>query len=137
MDVEDIRTSLARGLNSPQEHDGVSCLRDMLTFVEKADYSPYWALNPTERAAREKGFDRCKAAVIKAIVEIAGDEKNTDVLWDDADPQKPGGEFVEQMVRWVREHKDDSRVQNRDDLIICATLSLGNVVRKGEFVVCG
>lgn len=133
MDVEDIRTSLAYGMTSPEEHGGVSCLRDMLTFVEKADYPPFWSQDPTDRAVREKGFDRCKAAVIKAIVEVSGDEKNTDVLWDDSDPQKPGGVFVEQMVRWIREHKDDGQSQDRDDLIICATLSLGNIVRKGVF----
>ncbi|KIP09107.1 hypothetical protein PHLGIDRAFT_103348 [Phlebiopsis gigantea 11061_1 CR5-6] len=130
MDVEDIRISLAHGAGHPTEHDGVPCFREMLAFVELADYPPAWAQDPTERAAREKGFDICKAAVIKAIVEVSGDEKNTDVLWNDADPKNPGGVFVEQMVRWIREHKDDEKSQSRDDLIICATLSLGNVVRK-------
>ena len=134
MDVEDIRISLARGVRHPAEHDGVPCFRDMLAFVEHADYPPAWAQEPAERAAREKGFDICKAAVVKAIVEVSGDEKNTDVLWDDTDPKSSGGVFVEQMVRWIREHKDDERSQNRDDLIICATLSLGNVVRKGEYL---
>ncbi|THG97815.1 hypothetical protein EW026_g4259 [Hermanssonia centrifuga] len=129
MDVEDVRLSLARGLAFPAEHGGVACLSDMLTFVDKGNYPPYWAENPDERAAREKGLDRCKAAVIKSTVELAGEEKNIDVLWDDSDPEKPGGEFVFKMVQWIRQHKSLQET-NRDDLIICATLSLGNLVRR-------
>lgn len=132
MDVEDVRLALARGLASPDEHAGVRVLGEMLRFVDAGDYPPHWQQADADgAAARLKGFDRCKAAVIKAIVEVAGDEKNTDVLWDDADPEKPGGLFVDQMVRWIRAHKGAEKSKNRDDLIICATLSLGNVVRKG------
>lgn len=131
MDLEDIRLALARGLTRADELDGVPCLAEMLRFVAAGDYPPHWAAAPAERAAREKGFDRCKAAVIKAVVEIAGEEKNTEVLWDGADPARPGGVFVERMVSWIREHRDVENPKNRNDLVVCATLSLGNVVRRG------
>ncbi|EKM55405.1 uncharacterized protein PHACADRAFT_256013 [Phanerochaete carnosa HHB-10118-sp] len=132
MDVEDVRLALARGLTFPAEHDGVPVLAEMLRFVDAGDYPPHWGgADADALAARRKGFDRCKAAVIKAVVEVAGEEKNTDVLWDDSDPATPGGPFVDQMVRWVRAHAGGAdKSKDRDDLVICATLSLGNVVRK-------
>jgi len=34
------------------------------------------------------------------------------------------------MVRWIRAHKGAEKSKDRDDLIVCATLSLGNIVRK-------
>lgn len=133
LDVEDIRLSLARGLTFPDgEHGGVECLSDMLAFVEHGDYPSYWSHEPPiERAAKEKGLNICKAAIIKAIVEVAGDEKNTDILWDDSEEERPGGKFVSTMVHWIRQHKN-IKDTNRDDLLICATLSLGNLVRRGE-----
>ncbi|EMD38507.1 hypothetical protein CERSUDRAFT_113687 [Gelatoporia subvermispora B] len=130
LDVVDIRLSLARGLTFPDEHGGIPCLSDMLAFVERGDYPPYWSYDPpSERTAKEKGLDICKAAIIKAIVEVAGDEKNTDILWDDSEEEHPGGKFVSTMVQWIRTHKSIKET-NRDDLLICATLSLGNLVRR-------
>lgn len=130
MDNEEVRLSLARGINFPEEHGGIPCLADMLAFVDRGDYPPYWSDDP-ERASYEKGFDRCKAATIKSIVELAGEEKNTDVLWDDSDATKPGGVFIDTMVQWIRKHKSLKETE-RDDLIICATLSIGNLVRHGQ-----
>ncbi|KAI8998730.1 hypothetical protein BD414DRAFT_475906 [Trametes punicea] len=131
LDVEDVRLSLARGLAFPEgEHGGVACLSELLTFVEKGDYPPYWSFeNPGERSAKEKGFDLGKGAIVKAIVEVAGEERNTDTLWDDSEVDRPGGEFVSRMVEWIRKHKS-LKETNRDDLIICATLSLGNICRR-------
>ncbi len=128
IDVEDVRLSLARGLTFPDEHGGVPCLSDLLTFVEQGDYPPYWTAE--ERPLKEKGFDLGKGAVVKAIVETAGEEKNTDTLWDDSEADKPGGEFVHRMVQWIRTHKN-LKASDRDDLVICATLSLGNICRRG------
>jgi len=129
MDVEDVRLSLARGLTFPGEHGGIACLSDMLTFVDMGEFPPPWHFEPAERQTMEKGFAFCKAAIIKCVVEVSGDDKNTDILWDDSDDTKPGGEFVDRMVRWIRTHKA-LKETHRDDLIICATLSLGNVIRR-------
>ncbi|KAL1947755.1 hypothetical protein VTO73DRAFT_13479 [Trametes versicolor] len=131
LDVEDVRLSLARGLTFPDgEHGGVACLSELLTFVEKGDYPPHWASESSgERANKEKGFDVGKGALVKAIVEVAGEEKNTDTLWDDSETDTPGGVFVSRMVEWIRTHKS-LKEGNRDDLIICATLSLGNICRR-------
>lgn len=136
LDVEDVRLSLARGLSFPDgEHGGVRCLQDILTFIDRGDYPPVWASEPlAERQRRQKAFDICKAALIKAVVEVAGEEKNTDVLWDESEDEKPGGEFVSQMVTWIRTHKT-LKETHRDDLVICATLCLGNLVRRGELHV--
>ena len=130
IDVEDVRLSLARGMTFPAEHGGVACLSDLMTFVDKGDYPPYWT--PEERTSKEKGFDLGKGALVKAIVEIAGEEKNIDTLWDDSEADKPGGEFVSRMVNWIRAHKS-LKETSRDDLLICATLSLGNICRRGMF----
>ncbi|KAI0064603.1 hypothetical protein BV25DRAFT_1823008 [Artomyces pyxidatus] len=129
LDVEDVRLSLARGMAFPDEHGGVQCLSDILKFIGQGDYHPLWeAEAPGWRSKREKTFDMCKAAMIKSVVEIAGEERNVEVLWDDSDPTRPGGVFVTQMVQWIKENKS-LKERSRDDLLVCATLSLGNLLR--------
>ena len=145
LDIEDVRLSLARGLNFPAEHSGVPCLCAMLDFIEKGDYHPLWHADSedAERKRRERLFDVCKAAIIKVVVEVAGEEKNEEVLWDDSEEGKPGGEFVYRMVAWIKNYvagktdgteqaNADSTTGSRDDLVICASLSLGNLARRGE-----
>lgn len=125
LDVEDVRLALARSLMFTEEH-GVECLSEMLTFVRGADYPPWWNEDP-DKQQYERSLDNCKAGVIKGIVEVAGEEKNTDVLWDESEDDKPGGEFVSSMVEWIK----TSNVAEREDLIICATLSIANLIRRG------
>lgn len=144
LDVEDIRLSLARGLNFPAEHSGVPCFSAILDFIEHGDYPPFWDVySEGERKRKEKAFDICKAALIKSVVEVAGEDSNEDVLWDDSEGEKPGGDFVCRMVSWVKQYVDDmgaapspqtSESQSfidRDDLVICASLALGNLARRG------
>ncbi|KAI0316683.1 hypothetical protein OF83DRAFT_1193499 [Amylostereum chailletii] len=129
MDVEDVRLSLARGMTFPDEHQGVHCLADILRFIDLGTYHPLWSTDATaERSRKEKAFDLCKAALIKSVVEIAGEEKSIDILWDESDSSRPGGAFVTQMVDWIKAHRNLNE-STREDLIICATLSLGNLVR--------
>ena len=130
LDDEDVRLSLARGMTFPDEHGGVRCLAEILEFIDRGDYHPLWKDLPNDSAQRERSFDFCKAALIKAVVEIAGEEKNVDVLWDDSDQEHPGGALVAQMVQWIKTHKDLKK-KNRDDLLVCATLTLGNLLRHG------
>ena len=132
IDVEDVRLALARGMSSPDEHDGVNCLMEICKFVEDGDYHPLWPSDsPGERARKVKAFDHCKAALIKVVVEVAGEEKNIDVLWDDSDNAAPGGPFVSQMVHWIKS-QEQLKEEDRDDLLVCATLSLGNLMRYGK-----
>ncbi|KAJ7097972.1 hypothetical protein B0H15DRAFT_823645 [Mycena belliarum] len=144
LDVEDVRLSLARGLNFSAEHGGVPCLCTILDFIENGDYPPFWqtALPEADRKRREKVFDNCKAALIKSVVEVAGEERNEDVLWDDSEDNKPGGEFVCRMVHLLKKYVADmdrampgagvakDSYAGRDDLAICASLSLGNLARR-------
>lgn len=130
LDVEDVRLSLARGLTFPEEHYGVPCLSDMLNFLDCGDYPPWWVDDP-DRTAYERSFENCKSGIIRAVVEVAGEQKNTDILWDESEDDKPGGEFVSWMIRWIR--KADQR--GKDGLVICATLAIGNLVRRGEIFV--
>ncbi|KAJ7109328.1 hypothetical protein C8R44DRAFT_802209 [Mycena epipterygia] len=144
LDVEDVRLSLARGLNFPSEHGGVPCLCTILDFIEKGDYPPFWqtAFPEADRKRRERVFDNCKAALIKSVVEVAGEERNEDVLWDDSEENKPGGEFVSRMVHSIKKYVSDmdqatpdaeiakDSYAGRDDLVICASLSLGNLARR-------
>jgi hypothetical protein len=135
LDDEDVRLSLARGMTFPDEHGGVRCLAEILEFIDRGDYHPLWKDLPSDSGAqRERSFDFCKAALIKAVVEIAGEEKNVDVLWDDSDQEKPGGALVAQMAQWIKTHKD-LKDNNRDDLLVCATLTLGNLLRHGAFPI--
>ncbi|EGN93229.1 hypothetical protein SERLA73DRAFT_64433 [Serpula lacrymans var. lacrymans S7.3] len=144
LDVEDVRLSLARGFNFEAEHLGVPCLSAMLDFIEKGSYPLLWydkdaaPFDVAEIKSKEKGFDICKAAVIKVVVEVAGDEKNQDVLWDTSEEEMPGGEFVSRMVDWIRSYVDSetgAKVENlgRDDLAICACLALGNLTRRESY----
>ncbi|KAF7966291.1 hypothetical protein HWV62_39207 [Athelia sp. TMB] len=128
LDVEDVRLSLARGVLFPAEHNGVPCLSHILDFIEKGDYPPLWSESSLDSGYQKK-FDICKAALIKAIVEVAGDDKNEDVLWDETEADQPGGAFVCRMVQWVRSYAHED-IKGRDDLVICATLSLGNLARR-------
>jgi len=134
LDDEDVRLSLARGTAFPDEHGGVRCLAEVLEFIERGDYHPLWNDLPGEKVQRERTFDLCKAALIKAVVEIAGEEKSVDVLWDDSDEKQPGGTLVGQMVQWIKKNKD-LKDSNRDDLLVCATLTLGNLLRHGAHSV--
>jgi hypothetical protein len=132
LDDEDVRLSLARGLAFPDEHGGVRCLANILDIIDRGDYHPLWSDQPSDIAQRERSFDFCKAALIKAVVEVAGEDKNVDVLWDDSNPEQPGGALVAQMVQWIKTHKN-LKDRNRDDLLVCATLTLGNLLRHGAF----
>ncbi|KAF8559536.1 hypothetical protein OG21DRAFT_1430391 [Imleria badia] len=137
LDVEDIRLSLARGFVFPAEHQNVPCLSVMLNFIEQGSYAPLWyvqhetSLDDREVRSQEKAFDDYKAAVIKAVVEVSGEEKNTDVLCDDSEEIYPGGKFVCRMVNWIRAFVTTGISGNpRDDMVICATLALGNLTRR-------
>ena len=100
LDVEDIRLSLARGFVFPAEHQNVPCLSAILDFIEQGSYAPLWyvqheaSLDDGEVRNQEKAFDDCKAAVIKAVVEVSGEEKNTDVLCDDSEEIYPDRKSV-------------------------------------------
>ncbi|KAF9005608.1 hypothetical protein BDQ17DRAFT_1240132 [Cyathus striatus] len=134
LDIADVRLALARGLYFPAEHGGIACLTTILDFIEHGSYSPLWnhAFIESDIKRTEKAFDICKAALIKSVVEVAGEEQNDDVLWDDAEEGKPGGRFVCKMTRWIKQYtkdKDEDR-PGREDLVICGSLSLGNLARR-------
>ncbi|KAG6897469.1 hypothetical protein C0992_001244 [Termitomyces sp. T32_za158] len=145
LDVDDMRVSLARGLHSPMEHNDIPCLSIILDFIEQASYPISWtyaALDETDRKHKEKTFNICKAALIKAVVEVAGEDRNADILWDDSKSEMPGGDFVHKMVDWLKRYvkdldtpgsEDSSGTQSvfdREDMVICASLSLGNLARQ-------
>lgn len=139
LDVEDIRLALARGYCFAEEHLGVPCFKTMVDFIENGTYPPTWnhpTISREDRERKEKKFNMCKAALIKSVVEVAGEEKNGDVLWDDSVDNNPGGEFVHTMAKWIKDYVDtvekDPSALHRDDLVICASLSLGNLARRGE-----
>jgi hypothetical protein len=133
LDVEDFRLELARTTCYPTSNHPVPCISTILVFIESGSYPPLWRSSILEEAARttkEKAFDICKAALIKAVVEVFGEDKNEEILWKSGDLGSPGGEFVKRMVDWIKQYADAE--SNRDDLAICASLSLGNLTRKGE-----
>ncbi|KZT26246.1 hypothetical protein NEOLEDRAFT_1132274 [Neolentinus lepideus HHB14362 ss-1] len=129
LDVEDIRLALARSTNINGSAGAQSSLAAILDFIERGEHPPVWntEYSEEERASRVRSFGMYKAALVKVIVEVAGDDKNEDVLWE-----KGAGDdtFVGRMVSWIRTHKDLTTENARDDLIICSTLSLGNILRQ-------
>lgn len=139
LDVEEFRLELARASCYPEDTKAESCLNTILNFIENGTYPPLWenpVFSETDRKNKEKAFGICKAALIKAIVEVFGEEKNEDVLWVVTDSKQPGGPVVNRLVQWIKGYVEtvglDVGVIGRDDMAICASLSLGNLVRKGE-----
>jgi hypothetical protein len=133
LDSESIRTAIAGSL-APGTSE--SALRWILDFVENGDPPPYADESGKQRERWMKSLGWCKAALIKAIVTIAGDEKSIRDLWDAESAAKggyPGGWFVEHMRRWVKAFSAPLPGTEivRDDLTICGTLSLGNLARTG------
>ncbi|KAL5529049.1 hypothetical protein ACEPAG_5023 [Sanghuangporus baumii] len=121
MDIEDVRLDLARGI---AENEEPPCLALMLDFIESAEYLPFWEEHdlPTEEVNRwKRAVDFCKTAVIRSVVEVAGEDGNLDVLWNDSVEESA---FVSRLLSWLQ------ATQSHDDLVICATLSLGNLVRQ-------
>ncbi|KAG8998705.1 hypothetical protein FRB94_005966 [Tulasnella sp. JGI-2019a] len=142
LDSVDVRRAIAAGsISSPtptaqNPFPPPLLLTTLLNFVETGAPPEYWSActdSPTEKKRWLKSFGICKAAVIKAIVAIPGEDKNLDVLWDAQVGSYPGGPFVERMVGWIKNTKVEESGEadeGRDDLIICATLSLGNLARR-------
>jgi hypothetical protein len=141
LDVEDFRLELGRATCYPTADGPMSCLTAILNFIEYGSYSPLWRspiFDEIDTKNKEKAFDVCKAALIKSVVEVFGEEKNEDILWDETNPEHPAGLVVERLVDWIKGYTakldaGDKTSVDRDDLAICASLSLGNLARKGAF----
>ncbi|KAJ3733049.1 hypothetical protein DFJ43DRAFT_1070861 [Lentinula guzmanii] len=136
LDVEEIRLSLARGFRNPKDHPAGSSLRFILDFLEKGEYPSLWANAPNDfdLPRKQKAFDMCKAALIKTVVEVAGEEGAERSLWDESE-EAVGGEFVARMVGWLKGYVSDTDAGKGDffhraDLATCASLSLGNLTRQ-------
>jgi hypothetical protein len=133
LDIEDFRLELTRMTCYPSSKQPLPCISIIMDFIESGSYPPLWGssiFDEVARTGKEKAFDICKAALVKAVVEVFGEEKNEEILWKSGDLEIPGGEFVKRMVDWIKQYADVE--SNRDDLAICASLSLGNLTRKGE-----
>lgn len=142
LDVEDFRQELVRR-QCRSGNQQVPCISAVLDFIEFGSYPDSWS-NPiydADRKAKEKAFDICKAALIKAVVEAYGEANNEEVLWNGKDQANPGGRYVSRMVDWIKQYNDAYRAGTqssllRDDMAICGTLSLGNLCRKGSSLLC-
>lgn len=134
-DEEQVRALLVNPVECSSAHavgDPNTPLVRLLGFVERGAPPNYWHAEPeSERNGWEKTFGFCKGAIIKGIVALA-DEDPQGVLWgpNEAD----GGWFVKRMVNWVKDYPVSVSVrldEERDDLVICATLCLANLGRRG------
>ncbi|TFK76491.1 hypothetical protein BDN72DRAFT_885218 [Pluteus cervinus] len=143
LDVEEVRHSLAKGWRDPGEHRGVPCFSIILDFVEHGMYPPIWSyISESRRQANEKVLGMCKGALIKAVVEVAGEDNSDELLWDWNVQDKAQNGFISRLVGWITSYVEDlerpagsppaSDSPNRDDLVICASLSLGNIARKDK-----
>ncbi|KAF8163260.1 hypothetical protein B0H34DRAFT_694710 [Crassisporium funariophilum] len=139
LDFEEFRLELARTNCYPDSSNAVPCISTILDFIEYGSYPPLWnssVFDEDERKSKEKAFDICKAALIKAVVEVFGEEKNDEILWNDGDSESPGGAYVKRMVSWIKRYADNVDIGSpiagnyRDDMAICASLCLGNLATK-------
>jgi len=134
LDSDSARMALAKSIDLPNTQSSLRCI---LEFVERGSHPPYWnEFDDKQRSRWEKTLGLCKAALIKAVITMAGDEKSMEVLWDKESGTEtfPGGWFIQTMYNWVKAFStltNDSEGV-RDDLTICGTLSLGNLARTGE-----
>lgn len=141
LDVEDIRLELARAKCYPPaaaDSKPISCLEGLVNFIEYGTYPALWktaVFDDAELKKKTKAFDICKAALIKSVVEVFGEAKNEDLLWL-SNTERPGGPLISRLVGWIagyvkakEEGKDEDL--HRADMAICASLSLGNLARKG------
>ena len=127
LDSEDVQAYLAQTATSDPSQCSPALIKDILDFVEFGNYPPYWSREiPSEKAKREKEFDMCKAAIIKTVVEVTGALQCINVLWD---LNTPTGWFVSRLIRWIQTNVTSPR----DDLVVCATLCLGNLARRGVY----
>lgn len=139
MDSEEMRTLLlaprpeTSGTEAVTSRIAHSPFAQVLQFVEYGSPPAYWSSEPENQQKKwEKTFGLCKGAIIKGVVTVAGEDTLTSTLWDDA------GWFVQRMRAWVKEYpvatvaaRPQDNDEFRDDLVICATLCLGNLARKG------
>ncbi|KAG8744125.1 hypothetical protein FRC12_014869 [Ceratobasidium sp. 428] len=134
LDSESIRLALAKD---------PAYLRTILRFIELAQPLSDWRTTDTsgrEKAKWDKTVGLCKGAVIKALVTVAGEDKAISYLWDDAqldggNQTAPGGWFVAALLGWIKQYRMVAPGDARDDLVICATLALGNLARRDDYCI--
>ncbi|KZO95175.1 hypothetical protein CALVIDRAFT_483060 [Calocera viscosa TUFC12733] len=131
LDLPEVRQLLGRSAAS--HSTGTSYLAEIIRFVEQIQAPPYWSEHPEKDRKRwEKTLVFCKAAAVKAVIAVSGEDANLDVLWNEQD--ESGGWFVKTMLRWIRSYKPRSKASvneedGYDDMAICGTLALGNLAR--------
>lgn len=122
LDSEDVRKQLAQYLST----------NPLIRFIEHGDYPPYWQLDGDELLRQKtKSFDVCKAAAIKVLVSVAGEDNNLTTLWDKS-ATPPGSDVALKMADWIKKGTAEAAEVRREDLVICGCLTLGNLVRNGE-----
>ncbi|KAG9103570.1 hypothetical protein FRC06_009822, partial [Ceratobasidium sp. 370] len=134
LDSEPIRLALAQD---------PAYLRTILRFIELAQPLSDWRTADTsgkEKAKWEKTVGLCKGAVIKALVAVAGEDKAISYLWDnkqlgEGGQTAPGGWFVAALLGWIKQYRTVARSDAREDLVICATLALGNLARRDDYCI--
>lgn len=127
LDSENVQKYIGQTVSETNAESNPGPLLKTLTeFIEIGEHPPYWSLETTSQMEKHvKSFEMCKAAVIKTIVEVAGCLPSMDILWDFS---RPSGWFVSSMIRWAKLNPQD---QKNDLMLICATLSLANLARRG------
>lgn len=140
LDVEEVRVALVQdaititSANKRTEKHTQGYLTLLLNFVEHGSYPPYWSdeLEAKVISSWQKRLDLCKSAIVKTVVEAIAEEKNHEVLW-----KHPGdeGSIISRLIRWLRIYPSLSPSEARDDLVICSTISLANLVRNGAIAL--
>ncbi|CAE6465396.1 unnamed protein product [Rhizoctonia solani] len=134
LDSEAVRLAIASDANF---------LRIIIRFIEFAQPLPEWRTSDStgkDKAKWDKNVGMCKGAVIKALVIVAGEDKAISNLWDDTkldggNQAAPGGWFVATMLAWIKQYRNVDPSDARDDLVICATLALGNLARRDDYCI--
>ena len=135
---EDFRGTLITPVDSSRHEldEPNTPLTQLLRFIERGESLSDWSEeSESDRKGWEKTLGFCKGAIIRGIVNLAGEEGQFNVLWGQNGPHE--GWFVQKMIHWIKDYPaavEARRDEERDDLAICATLCLGNLARKGRFL---
>jgi hypothetical protein len=118
-------------------------LKPLVRFIEADSYLKSWdKVAIADRETMQKSFDICKQAVITTLTSITGETRNSDTLWVSAKgdtpvvaTSDPSSWFATKMLQWISLYSGDLKKGSdvREDLVICGTLCIGNLVREGVF----
>ena len=109
-------------------------LKPLVQFIEHCGYPQSWSrATEADRQSMQKIYNICKGALITTLTSVSGETRNSDVLWNDDSNTNSISWFASKMLDWIFSFAEDIKEgkESREDLVICGTLCIGNLIREG------